>query len=310
VVLNIELPAREIDVNIHPAKSEVKFQNERAVFGAVQKAVRNTLAGLTPVPLIEQPAATYTPVAPQSTKLESQPQTAEVRRQSSAEEIASTNAATAARAAGAGTVPLPASPTPMFALPALRLLGQMAGTYIIAEGPDGLYLIDQHAAHERILFERVQRQRSQRGVEVQGFLEPVIFQATPRQDALLRLQPADSTAPLGETLAGFGFNLEPFGTSTYLVRAAPAGLDVKGCLAAIRELLDSASEGKSWTERIAVSIACHGAVRAGQILSDSEMKELVRELEQTSTPHTCPHGRPTMIHLGLNQLEKDFKRVQ
>jgi DNA mismatch repair protein MutL len=116
--------------------------------------------------------------------------------------------------------------------------------------------------------------------------------------------------PLSENLAGFGFELEPFGNNTYLVRAAPAGLDVKGCLATIRELLDSPPEGKSWTERIAVSIACHGAVKAGQVLSDSEMRELVRELEQTSTPHTCPHGRPTMIHLNLSQLEKDFKRIQ
>ena len=296
VVLNIELPARDIDVNIHPAKSEIKFQNERAVFGAVQKAVRGTLAGLTPVPLMEQPAAVYTPVPPLPTWLPQPKPDFGPRPISTPDEHISA---------------APSSqPTPMFALPALRLLGQLASTYIIAEGPDGLYLIDQHAAHERILFERVERQRAQRGVEVQGFLEPAVFEATPRQSALLKVQHPESSVPLSEYLAGFGFDLEPFGNNTYLIRAAPAGLDVKGCLAAIRELLDSTSEGKSWTERIAESIACHGAVKAGQILSDSEMRELVRELEQTSTPHTCPHGRPTMIHLGLNQLEKDFKRVQ
>jgi DNA mismatch repair protein MutL len=296
VVLNIELSTRDIDVNIHPAKSEIKFQNERAVFGAVQKAVRGTLASLTPVPLIEQPATTYTPSSPTHTE---HPTPVPGERN-----ILPTDEPTA--------TPLTSSPhpTPMFALPALRLLGQLAATYIIAEGPDGLYLIDQHAAHERIRFERVERQRSQRGVEVQGFLEPAIFEATPRQNALLKLQQPESSLPLSENLAGFGFELEPFGNNTYLVRAAPAGLDVKGCLATIRELLDSPPEGKSWTERIAVSIACHGAVKAGQVLSDSEMRELVRELEQTSTPHTCPHGRPTMIHLNLSQLEKDFKRIQ
>jgi DNA mismatch repair protein MutL len=296
VVLNIELSTRDIDVNIHPAKSEIKFQNERAVFGAVQKAVRGTLASLTPVPLIEQPATTYTPSSPTHTE---HPTPVPGERN-----ILPTDEPTA--------TPLTSSPhpTPMFALPALRLLGQLAATYIIAEGPDGLYLIDQHAAHERIRFERVERQHSQRGVEVQGFLEPAIFEATPRQNALLKLQQPESSLPLSENLAGFGFELEPFGNNTYLVRAAPAGLDVKGCLATIRELLDSPPEGKSWTERIAVSIACHGAVKAGQVLSDSEMRELVRELEQTSTPHTCPHGRPTMIHLNLSQLEKDFKRIQ
>jgi DNA mismatch repair protein MutL len=297
VVLNIELSPREIDVNIHPAKSEVKFQNERAVFGAVQKAIRATLAGLTPIPLVEQPAVTYTPFSPPHSKPEYSPQTRETAGGPTPEEAAAVAAATP-------------RPTPMSALPALRLLGQLAATYIIAEGPDGLYLIDQHAAHERILFERVERQRAQRGVEVQGFLEPAVFEATPRQNALLKLQQGDSAITLSENLAGFGFELEPFGNNTYLIRAAPAGLDTKGCLAAIRELLDSPSEGKSWKQKIMESIACHGAVKARQVLTDNEMRELVRELEQTSTPHTCPHGRPTMIHLGLSQLEKDFKRVQ
>ncbi len=298
VVLNIELSPQEVDVNIHPAKSEVKFQNERTIFGAVQKAVKGTLTGFTPVPLIEQTVATYTP-SPPTTRPEHPISATEPQNISQRDGLDSNTPLT----------PSP-QPTPMLALPALRLLGQLAATYIIAEGPDGLYLIDQHAAHERILFEKVQRQRSQSEVVTQGFLEPVIFEATPRQNALLKLHQTESSVSLIESLAGFGFDLEPFGSNTYLVRAAPVGLDVKGCLAAIRELLDSPSEGKSWIERITESIACHGAVKAGQVLSDSEMRGLVRELEQTSIPHTCPHGRPTMIHLGLSQLEKDFKRVQ
>jgi DNA mismatch repair protein MutL len=300
VVLDVELSPKEVDVNIHPSKSEVKFENERAIFGAVQKAVKSTLINLTPVPLIEQPIATYTPI-PYSINTGSTILPPEVQRIPHHEEPDA-------------VLPLTSSqePTPLFALPALRLLGQMAVTYIIAEGPDGLYIIDQHAAHERILFEKIQRQRSQSEVVTQGFLEPVVFEASPRQNSLLKLHQTGDEVSLMENLAGFGFDLEPFGNNTFLLRAAPAGLDAKGCLAAIRELLDLPSEGKgnNWLERIAESIACHGAVKAGQVLSDSEMRELVRELEQTTTPHTCPHGRPTIIHLKLNQLEKDFKRVQ
>jgi DNA mismatch repair protein MutL len=292
-VLNIELPAREVDVNIHPAKSEVKFQNEHAVFGAVQKAVRSTLIAFTPVPTINQPMAVYQapphPYTPPMT----------VSQPSARPELPifpETNTE---------------SPVPLIqhALPALRPVGQIAATYIVAEGPDGLYLIDQHAAHERIMFEKVQRQKAERGVEIQGLLEPATFEATPRQDALLKLQGKDSADSLQRVLAEYGFTLEPFGGTTYLIRAVPAGLDGKKAMAALRELLDTPSGGTDWREKIAQSLACHSAVRAGQVLGLDEIRELLRELEQTATPHTCPHGRPTIMHLGLNQLEKEFRRT-
>ncbi|MBA7665822.1 DNA mismatch repair protein MutL [subsurface metagenome] len=111
-------------------------------------------------------------------------------------------------------------------------------------------------------------------------------------------------------LAGFGFSIEPFGDRTYLVRTVPALLYNKDWMGVVRELLDSASEGDKgdWMEKIAVSIACHSAVRVGQVLTDNEMQELIRQLEQTAVPHTCPHGRPTMIHLSSGQLKKEFGR--
>jgi DNA mismatch repair protein MutL len=181
----------------------------------------------------------------------------------------------------------------------LRVLGQLLDSYIVAEGPDGLYLIDQHAAHERILFEKVQGQRAQQKVEVQGLLEPVTFEVSPQQDAVLRSH--------YENLAEFGFSIEPFGDRTYLVRAVPALLYNKNWAGMIREMLDSLSGG-DWVESMAISIACHSAVRAGQALTDDEMRELVRQLEQAVNPHTCPHGRPTMIHLSSTQLKKEFGR--
>jgi DNA mismatch repair protein MutL len=188
-------------------------------------------------------------------------------------------------------------------LPVLRVLGQLNSSYIVAEGPDGLYLIDQHAAHERVLFDRIERQRSQKEIEVQGLLEPMTLEVSPQQEAVLRSR--------HEELAEFGFSIEPFGDRTFLVRALPALLHDRDWVGMLRELLDSFIQGGGgdWVEVVTQSMACHGAVRAGQTLSDAEMRELVRQLEQTITPHTCPHGRPTMIHLGYSQLKREFGRT-
>ncbi len=279
-IINILLPPNEMDVNVHPTKTEVKFRNERLVVDAVQKAVRRALIEQAPVPKIEEVATTYG--APPAS---SQPLSTPVGTSSSP----------------AISLPL-AWQTPAFSLPALRVLGQLSSSYIIAEGPDGLYLIDQHAAHERILFEKIKLQRSNQEIEVQGLLEPVTFEVNPKQDAVLRSH--------YQNLADFGFSIEPFGDRTYLVRAVPVLLHQKDWTGVLRELLDSSSEGDKddWMEKIAISIACHSAVRAGQVLADDEMRELVRQLEQVAIPNTCPHGRPTMIHLSSGQLEREFGR--
>jgi len=275
-IINLSLSPKEVDVNIHPTKSEVKFQNEHAVFSAVQKAVRQTLIRLMPVPKIEEVATAYgAPSVPRQ------------ELPVSAEGIVTPS-------------PLLAPQTPAVTLPALRVLGQLSSSYIIAEGPDGLYLIDQHAAHERILFERIKDQRSRQEIKVQGLLQPLTFEVNPRQEEVLKAQ--------CENLAQFGFSIEPFGERTFLVRAVPALLANKDWTEMVRELLDSGGEGGDWGERIAISIACHSAVKAGQVLTDNEMRELVRQLEQITTPHTCPHGRPTMVRLSLGQLRNEFGR--
>ena len=282
-VLDIALPPDEVDVNIHPAKSEVKFRNESEVFRTVQKAVRQALVAQMPVPKIEEVAAPY--AAPPSYKQQlwnlprfDEPQ---VTNQETAQEPALSLAAS---------------------LPVLRVVGQVMNCYIVAEGPDGLYIIDQHAAHERIRFEKVQQQRARRAVEVQGLLEPATFDVSPRQSEILLNCIAE--------LAQFGFALEPFGERTFLVRAVPLMVAGDNWAAMLRELLDALSgETRSkWEERIVASIACHGAVRSGQALSDDEMRALVRQLEETANPHTCPHGRPTIIHLTRAQMEREFGR--
>jgi DNA mismatch repair protein MutL len=277
-VINIWLPPQEVDVNIHPTKSEVKFRNDSAIFGAVQRAVRRALTEQITVPQVEVAAAQ--PVFP-----------TELRE------------TTRLPYAGAVSSPTPSAPTPALSLPVLRVLGQLDNSYIVAEGPEGLYLIDQHAAHERILFEKLNQQRAQRDIEVQGLLEPITFEVSPRQEAILKSRYQD--------LAGFGFNIEPFGERTFLVRALPALIHDKDWAGVLRELLDSLSQGNKsdWSEDVTITMACHGAIRAGQSVTDAEMRELVRQLEQCASPHTCPHGRPTMIHLSSIQLKKEFGRT-
>jgi DNA mismatch repair protein MutL len=280
VVINIEISPSQIDVNVHPAKTEIKFQDERSVFGAVQKAVRQTLVQSTPVPHVEElkqrftvPLAPYTKSATLPILKNPEPTTSEA--------------------------PVPAI-TPLISLPLLRVLGQLARKYIIAEGPDGLYLIDQHAAHERIQFEKIRKQRENHKVEVQGLLEPATFEVEPRLASVFGAHQIE--------LSSFGFNIEPFGERTYLVRTIPALLGDKNWMDTLRESLGALTG--DWAENLAITVACHSAIRGGQILSDAEMRELVKQLEQADLPHSCPHGRPTMIQLPYHQIEREFGRVQ
>jgi DNA mismatch repair protein MutL len=283
-VINIAMPPQEVDVNVHPAKSEVKFRHEREVFGALQKAVRATLLAQAPTPTLDHLRQSQPATAPATERL-----------------IASE--ATAQAAAVESSHPgQPAAEPAAKSLPILRVIGQIANTYIIAEGPDGMYLIDQHAAHERVLFERIRDQRQRRAVEIQGMLQPVPVELTVRQQELLELQ--------AEALAEYGFEIEHFGERTYLVRSVPAMLQGQNVAQSLTELLDFLGEGAKtdWGEEIAISLACHSAVLAGQALSQQEMLDLIRQLEGTSQPNTCPHGRPTTIHLSSAQLEKGFGR--
>ncbi|MBN1483516.1 MAG: DNA mismatch repair endonuclease MutL [Chloroflexia bacterium] len=189
-------------------------------------------------------------------------------------------------------------------LPPLRVVGQMAGSYILAEGPDGLYLVDQHAAHERVLYEQLLAQRRRLSVRRQALLEPLVVELTPPQQAMLgeRL----------EELRDWGFELEPFGERAYKVRAVPAILARRDMRVQVATLLEEWSEGlqqgHSWDEQLLTTIACHSAVRAGKVLSLEEMRELIQLLERSTMPRTCPHGRPTMLLLTRGQLEKEFRR--
>jgi DNA mismatch repair protein MutL len=273
VILNLALPGRELDVNVHPTKAQVKFHNEQVMFATIKKAIREALSKASMAKPIAMPAMTG------------------AYQQRSFTMVSDKE-------------PTFTAPLPTLSLPILRVIGQLSNTYIIAEGPEGLYLIDQHAAHERILYERVLAQWSRQEVEVQGLLEPITIELNPREEEILRANK--------DMLAQFGFDIEPFGDKSYLIRNIPAlatRANLDEVMGAVLSDLDSKDEVTSWEQKIAQSLACHSAIRAGQQLSNEEMLALIRQLEQANQPRTCPHGRPTMIQLTSYQLEKEFGRA-
>ncbi len=290
VVLCLELDPSQVDINVHPTKSEVRFLDSSAVFSAVQKAVRRIL--------VDQAAI------PRMTGLPSQWPTSDMERRRRLVE-AGTQSQLALEAQRAAGIEAPSAfdfPEPA-RLPPLRVLGQIAQTYIIAEGPEGLYLIDQHTAHERVLYERLMAEQTKMAVASQTLLEPLTIEL-PFQTGVIG----------GETLEFLnylGFDMESFGGETYLVRAVPTMLAKGDIGQAIVEIVDGLTEGEAagaGEERALISLVCHSAVRAGKTLSQEEMRDLIRQLEETAMPRTCPHGRPTMIHLSAAQLAREFGR--
>ena len=187
------------------------------------------------------------------------------------------------------------------ALPVLRPVGQVAGCYILAEGPDGLYIIDQHAAHERIMYEKTLTSSRNRTPAVQSLLEPGNIELSPAEAANL--------AGVSDLLETFGFVAEAFGGRTLLVRAVPSALSGSDWTTALHEFLNSPESGSRGQEKLAELIACHAAVRAGKILTREEIRALLAELEKAETPNTCPHGRPTLMKLPISALERHFKRT-
>jgi DNA mismatch repair protein MutL len=292
-VLNLRMPSEEVDVNVHPTKAEVRFRDESAVFGAIQRAVRGALLTEAPVPAgISVPGGAAPVLQPISTQA---PLLWEHGIRVSAAGVRLDTPGTAPTGSGDAT-------TPAAALPILRVIGQMGGTYIITEGPEGMYLIDQHAAHERVLYEKFWKQRSDGNPESQGLLEALSLEVSPSQRGLLTEQAG--------LLAEHGFEIEPFGESTFVVRSLPAALaggDVREAVGQFVDRMLEEGEGDR-RDRVAMSLACHGAIRAGKNLSVEEMRELVRQLEESEAPNTCPHGRPTMIHLSAEVLAREFGR--
>lgn len=288
VWLFLEIEPHKVDVNVHPTKAEVRFANPGHMFGSLQHVIRRTLvteSSLTPRTTVSAPPIWQPPFD---------------ELQSARSEFG--------QAAGSPSSSATQPEVELAALnqriPLLRWIGQVANTYIIAEGPDGLYLVDQHAAHERVLFERFLRQ-SQTTISSQKLLQPSLLTLSQAQAELFEEQ-----LPL---LNRLGFEIVPFGLNTYQVRAVPSVFAGADGASAVRATIEDFEENeeplKRETEKRLIARICKRiAVKAGQSLSPEEQKALLRELETCQSPRTCPHGRPTMIHLSVDLLERQFGR--
>jgi DNA mismatch repair protein MutL len=312
-VLNIELDPAEVDVNVHPTKAEVKFREPRLVFKAVQRAVREAIIAAAPVPRygLQSPSdfsggfgghagdtAPWTPSWRENDRPGLSQLGFEVQRTLDwVDEAGELNA-------GEATDWSPVEAVTK--IPPMRVVGQIQQMYIVTEGPDGLYLIDQHAAHERILYEKLAQQRAAAAVSRQQLLEPAVVELSPGQAAMVEAEL--------ETLTGVGFEIEPFGGTTYRIRAVPEMLGHAEPTQALIDILAEMADGaiplaRETHEKIAITVCKRASIKGGQILSPEEMRELVRQLEATTAPRTCPHGRPTMIHLSAAQLAREFGRL-
>lgn len=295
-VLFIDLAPEEVDVNVHPAKAEVRFRSPDAVFSLVQRAVKRALLAYSPTPQI---STTYWQTTP-STQTHLVDPAWEMAGDLQGQDLTQFYGPDST----AENDPQAQPALPSGELPLLRPIGQVGAAYLVAEGPDGLYLIDQHAAHERVLFERLMRQR-EKTIPAQHLLKPVTLQLPPAAALLLSGQLA--------ILNSLGFQVEDFGPNTFRIRAIPAILIGADPEAAVRVVVEDFEEDEmplqtEIEERIIARVCKRVAVKAGKTLSMDEQKALVRDLENCQSPRTCPHGRPTMIHLSVDLLERQFGR--
>jgi DNA mismatch repair protein MutL len=290
--IHIHLDPAAVDVNVHPTKAEVKFVDERSACRAVQRAVHSALSRRSHDVL---PHVRFEPI-PDRAPARQQPIPFTPPRFAHIETGHSPPPGESAEPNGAAT----AHPS---GVPLLRVLGQISASFIIAEGPDGMYLIDQHAAHERVLYERILAQLRDRAVDRQTLLDPLLVELTAEEMTAFERSAAE--------LSTIGFEIDRWDGSAVAVRAIPAlvkGVDVAQRLRLILRELAEGGQGESWLDAVAVSTACHTSIRAGQPLSIPEMRELVGALESSSQPRACGHGRPTMLHLSGSDLEKQFQR--
>ncbi len=294
-LLFLEIEPEKVDVNVHPTKAEVRFTDKGEIFSAVSRAVRRALLAHTPVPEVGGPRGHKLwggGVRGKEREKRRKDPAWEMTRDAEIEESGSRKEQGGQRSAALDT-------------PILRLIGQVATTYLIAEGPDGLYLIDQHAAHERVLFEKFLRARDDT-IRAQALLEAERVEFPPAASELL-----EEKLPL---LHQLGFEVESFGMNTFVVRAIPSLLGDIAPGDALRSVVqdlevDETPLDEAVEDKIIARVCKRAAVKAGQVLSPEEQRKLLRDLEACESPRTCPHGRPTMIHLSVDLLERQFGRT-
>jgi len=362
VLLFLELPAGEVDVNVHPSKTEVRFRQQTVVHDFVRDTVRAALMKARPVPHFMTEIHAHATagqglaspsLTPGGRVLEwertpgagSGREAARPLYEPASHEAANTDGfslqvpalppatarfqfegniavdANAAIPVACGLESMPAVPDngcepvlevrdeepTLAALRTLKPLGQIRNSFILAVNEDGLWIIDQHVAHERVLFERVLKQRAAQKVESQRLLMPIVLELTPAQQAVF--------AEISEELERNGFEAEPFGARSVAVKVAPAGVEASAVEHLLHELFDQFSREEQALNlekirtRIAASIACHAAIKVNMPLEQNKMEWLLAELAQTDHPMSCPHGRPVVLRYSVKEIQQAFKRI-
>ena len=358
VLLFLELPFSEVDVNVHPSKTEVRFRQSSLIHDFVRDSVRAALLQARPVPHFTREIAAHPSAVPAFA-----PATGMASSSSSSRSVPSGlagNEPDLGITAGDAEFALrPAAPPPRDAclafgeeaiplegnaaipvahfpqqtwggavedgtaaaaaengfpdtpsgvnLASLKPLGQVQSSFIVAVNDEGLWLIDQHVAHERILFEKLLRQRAANQVETQQLLMPLVLELTPAQQPVF--------AEIAEELRRNGFEVEPFGSRTIAVKTAPAGIEAGAVETMLHELLDHLEREQQTLNlerarrEIATSVACHAAIKRNMPLERSKMEWLLQSLAQTECPMSCPHGRPIVLRYSIKEILRAFKRI-
>ncbi len=345
VLLFLDLPSGEVDVNVHPSKTEVRFRQQSVMHDFVRDSVRAALMKARPVPQfaveisahptaspslagrdatpdaaggrsfytppVSQPFTLQAPVPPpvsgrfqfgEGISVEGNAALSLVRAPEPASDSMG-NDTCAPPIADEAEAPSDLAP----ALASLKPLGQIRESFILAVNPEGLWIVDQHVAHERVLFEKILKQRAAQKVESQCLLLPLVIELTLAQQAVF--------AEIADELSRNGFEVEPFGTRSIAVKIAPAGVDASAVEHMLHELLDQFAREEQALNlekirgRIAASIACHAAIKVNMPLEQNKMEWLLAELAKTDCPMTCPHGRPVVLRYSMKDIQKAFKRI-
>ena len=344
VLLFLEMPAHEVDVNVHPAKTEVRFRQQSFVHDFVRDSIRTTLVKARPAAeflsaLVASANATPA-LMPDVSPLPGAPLPVETLAESAppagpddavvfagmgggaqkAEELVLTEIALPPQsvalpfAANAGVQSPRSEKTDpqaeagnLNSLASLKPIGQLRESFILAVNDEGLWIIDQHVAHERVLFEKLLRERTVERVERQRLLMPLLVDLLPQQMVLF--------VEIAGELERNGFEVEPFGPHTIAVKAAPMGLDPARLERMLREVMEQAGDPaqrenmETFRTRIAASIACHSAIKVNMPLDPKRMEWLLGELAKTEHPTSCPHGRPIALRYSWKDIQKAFHRI-
>ncbi len=344
VLLFLDLPPEEVDVNVHPAKTEVRFRQPGFVHDFVRDTLRNKIVQSRPamgfLAALETNAVASPSLLPGVSAIPGAPESAPFTGSAESFTLEPTRIAPAAQrldftaavsgsaiaAEEAAALALlnaalpPASATPavittengeaattLHALASLKPIGQLRESFILATNEEGLWIIDQHVAHERILFEKILREREVERVQRQRLLMPLLVDLTPAQMVAF--------AQIAAELERNGFEVEPFGPRTLAVKAAPVGLDGRNLERMLVEVLEQSDrldqrENLSTARaRIAASLACHSAIKVNMPLDPERMAWLLRELGKTELPTSCPHGRPIALRYSWKDIERAFHRI-